>query len=174
MLTDMSQHLNHHSEEADMLSKNMACRLIRTSVKEDVNVSSVFRYLATKCFQLMRQYNNMLPLETPVISECLSLFDRPLYGNTTSYNQSIFHGRAFIRCVQSNVHQVKRHDRPTIGRQNVKKESDAEEVSNRMIYGAIPNEHTNPHHTKHRESWRVFYILVFLLMYLYYMYYTPI
>lgn len=59
------------SDEADQLSKNMACRLIRTSVKEDVNVSSVFRYLATKCFQLMRQYNNILPLEVPVISKLL-------------------------------------------------------------------------------------------------------
>lgn len=60
---------SRYSDEADMLSKNMSCRLIRTSVKEDVNVSSVFRYLATKCFQLMRQYNNILPLEVPVISE---------------------------------------------------------------------------------------------------------
>lgn len=52
----------------------MACRLIRTSVKEDVNVSSVFRYLANKCFQLMRQYNNILPLEVPVISELKTIF----------------------------------------------------------------------------------------------------
>lgn len=38
-----------------MLARNLGCRLIRTSVKEDVNVSSVFRYLATKCHQLMKQ-----------------------------------------------------------------------------------------------------------------------
>ncbi|XP_037953054.1 ras-related protein Rab-23-like, partial [Teleopsis dalmanni] len=46
------------SEEVETLARNLNCRLIRTSVKEDVNVASVFRYLATKCHQLMTQAYN--------------------------------------------------------------------------------------------------------------------
>lgn len=42
-------------EEVETLARNLGCRLIRTSVKEDVNVASVFRYLATKCHQIMTQ-----------------------------------------------------------------------------------------------------------------------
>ncbi|XP_017490599.1 PREDICTED: ras-related protein Rab-23 [Rhagoletis zephyria] len=41
------------ADEVETLARQLNCRLIRTSVKEDVNVASVFRYLATKCHQLM-------------------------------------------------------------------------------------------------------------------------
>lgn len=58
------------SDEADNLSRNLGCRLIRTSVKEDVNVATVFRFLATKCHQLMmQQYNNVVPVGQPTISK---------------------------------------------------------------------------------------------------------
>lgn len=40
------------ADEVESLAQQLNCRLIRTSVKEDVNVASVFRYLATKCHQL--------------------------------------------------------------------------------------------------------------------------
>ncbi|KAH8393942.1 hypothetical protein KR215_008618 [Drosophila sulfurigaster] len=43
------------ADEVETLAKMLNCRLIRTSVKEDINVASVFRYLATKCHQLMTQ-----------------------------------------------------------------------------------------------------------------------
>ncbi|XP_017044279.1 ras-related protein Rab-23 [Drosophila ficusphila] len=43
------------ADEVETLAKLLNCRLIRTSVKEDINVASVFRYLATKCHQLMTQ-----------------------------------------------------------------------------------------------------------------------
>ncbi|XP_031616414.1 ras-related protein Rab-23 [Contarinia nasturtii] len=55
-------------EEVDQLARNLGCRLIRTSVKEDVNVSSVFRYLATKCHQIMMQQYNVVPVGQPTIS----------------------------------------------------------------------------------------------------------
>ncbi|XP_055374427.1 ras-related protein Rab-23 [Condylostylus longicornis] len=56
-------------EEAESLAMNLGCKLIRTSVKEDVNVASVFRYLATKCHQLMTQTHNALaPVSQPNIS----------------------------------------------------------------------------------------------------------
>lgn len=32
-----------------MLARSLGCKLICTSVKDDVNVNSVFRYLATRC-----------------------------------------------------------------------------------------------------------------------------
>lgn len=51
-----------------MLARKLGCRLIRTSVKEDVNVSTVFRYLATKCHQTMMQQYNVVPVGQPTIS----------------------------------------------------------------------------------------------------------
>lgn len=36
-------------EEVDLLSRALGCRLMRTSVKDDINVNSVFRYLAARC-----------------------------------------------------------------------------------------------------------------------------
>jgi Ras-related protein Rab-23 len=32
-----------------MLARSLGCKLICTSVKDDVNVNNVFRYLATRC-----------------------------------------------------------------------------------------------------------------------------
>nr|CAD7569849.1 unnamed protein product [Timema californicum] len=36
-------------EEADLLARALGCRLLRTSVKEDVNVNAVFHHLAARC-----------------------------------------------------------------------------------------------------------------------------
>ena len=59
-----------NSEETEILARNMGCRLFSTSVKEDVNVASVFRYLAKKCHQLIKQqYEVVLPISTPMISK---------------------------------------------------------------------------------------------------------
>ena len=59
-----------NSEETEILARNMGCRLFSTSVKEDVNVASVFRYLANKCHQLIRQqYEDEMTITTPMISE---------------------------------------------------------------------------------------------------------
>jgi len=38
-----------------MLSRSIGCRLMRTSVKDDVNVNSVFRYLAARCLAELRE-----------------------------------------------------------------------------------------------------------------------
>lgn len=67
-----------HPEEAEMLARHLGCRLIRTSVKEDVNVGSVFRYLATKCHQLMKQqYSNVVTVGQPTISNYSIVFSLP-------------------------------------------------------------------------------------------------
>jgi len=57
-------------EESEALAKNLGVRLFRTSVKEDLNVAGVFRFLATNCHELIKQqYNTVLPLSTPTISQ---------------------------------------------------------------------------------------------------------
>lgn len=42
-------------EEVEMLARSVGCRLMRTSVKDDVNVNSVFRYLAARCLAELRE-----------------------------------------------------------------------------------------------------------------------
>lgn len=41
-------------EEADLLARALGCRLVRTSVKDDVNVTAVFRHLAQRCLDELR------------------------------------------------------------------------------------------------------------------------
>lgn len=64
------QSISFCSEESEALARNLGVRLFRTSVKEDLNVAGVFRYLATNCHELIKQqYNTVLPLSTPTISQ---------------------------------------------------------------------------------------------------------
>ncbi|XP_063701928.1 ras-related protein Rab-23 [Culicoides brevitarsis] len=65
---DLMEHAVVAFEEVEELSARLKCRLIRTSVKEDVNVSLVFRYLATKCYQLINSEYTVLPSTQPTIS----------------------------------------------------------------------------------------------------------
>lgn len=41
--------------EAERLSRALGCRLLRTSVKEDVNVAAVFRHLTARCLDELRE-----------------------------------------------------------------------------------------------------------------------
>lgn len=62
------------SEESETLARNLGVRLFRTSVKEDLNVAGVFRYLATNCHELIKQqYNTVLPL-SPTIGQFIPTF----------------------------------------------------------------------------------------------------
>jgi len=49
------------SEEVEEMSSRIDCRVIRTSVKENINVDLVFRYLASKCHQIMHCQFSMQP-----------------------------------------------------------------------------------------------------------------
>ncbi|XP_076385620.1 RAS oncogene family member Rab23 isoform X4 [Megachile rotundata] len=42
-------------DEAERLGRALGCKLLRTSVKEDVGVMSVFRHLASRCLHEMRR-----------------------------------------------------------------------------------------------------------------------
>lgn len=64
-----------------MLARNMNVRLFRTSVKEDLNVAAVFRYLATRCHEIIKQqYNTVLPINTPTISQFSPTFHSKTNG----------------------------------------------------------------------------------------------
>lgn len=43
------------SKEAELLSRALGAKLIKTSVKEDINVNAVFWYLATQCLAEIRR-----------------------------------------------------------------------------------------------------------------------
>lgn len=74
-------HLYHFSEESESLAKNLGVRLFRTSVKEDVNVAAVFRYLAQSCHEIIKQhYEMVLPISTPTISQFSPTFHSKTSG----------------------------------------------------------------------------------------------
>lgn len=45
----------YYRDEAERLSRALGCKLLRTSVKEDIGVMSVFRHLASRCLHEMRR-----------------------------------------------------------------------------------------------------------------------
>ncbi|EAA05694.4 AGAP011565-PA, partial [Anopheles gambiae str. PEST] len=77
-------------EEAEALAHSLGCRLIRTSVKEDVNVATVFRYLATKCHQMMKQqYSQSAPISQPTISAFSPTFQSKAASNTITLTRPL-------------------------------------------------------------------------------------
>lgn len=44
-----------YRKEAELLSRSIGAKLIKTSVKEDINVNAVFWYLATQCLAEIRR-----------------------------------------------------------------------------------------------------------------------
>ncbi|CAH0695731.1 unnamed protein product [Spodoptera exigua] len=56
-------------DEAELVARALGCRLMRASVKEDVNVGAVFRALAARCLSDMRRddADTMPPCQQPVI-----------------------------------------------------------------------------------------------------------
>ncbi|MBO8619739.1 hypothetical protein INO80_13905, partial [Staphylococcus aureus] len=52
------------NEEAEGLAKRLKLRFYRTSVKEDLNVSEVFKYLAEKHLQKLKQQITEDPEQT--------------------------------------------------------------------------------------------------------------
>ncbi|PZC75775.1 hypothetical protein B5X24_HaOG205641 [Helicoverpa armigera] len=56
-------------DEAELVARALGCRLMRASVKEDVNVGAVFRALAARCLSDMRRddADALPPCQAPVI-----------------------------------------------------------------------------------------------------------
>lgn len=55
------------SDEAELVARALGCRLMRASVKEDVNVGAVFRALASRCLADLRADSEPPPTATPLI-----------------------------------------------------------------------------------------------------------
>lgn len=55
---------NISRDEVQNTALKLGCHLIKTSVKEDINVVQVFRYLASQCFDLMNLKANNILLDT--------------------------------------------------------------------------------------------------------------
>ncbi|XP_041984331.1 ras-related protein Rab-23 isoform X2 [Aricia agestis] len=54
-------------DEAELVAAALGCRLMRASVKEDVNVGAVFRALASRCLADARQEAPRAPQPVPLI-----------------------------------------------------------------------------------------------------------
>ncbi|OWR49440.1 Ras-related protein Rab-23 [Danaus plexippus plexippus] len=54
-------------DEAELVARALGCRLMRASVKEDVNVGAVFRALASRCLADLRADSEPPPTATPLI-----------------------------------------------------------------------------------------------------------
>lgn len=48
---DLIERSQVNPQEVDILARSLGCKVICTSVKDDVNVNNVFRYLATRCLK---------------------------------------------------------------------------------------------------------------------------
>lgn len=51
----ISEASHYYRDEAERLGRALGCKLLRTSVKEDIGVMSVFRHLASRCLHEMRR-----------------------------------------------------------------------------------------------------------------------
>uniref|UniRef100_A0AAQ5XWU3 small monomeric GTPase n=1 Tax=Amphiprion ocellaris TaxID=80972 RepID=A0AAQ5XWU3_AMPOC len=96
------------NEEAEALAKRLKLRFYRASVKEDLNVNEVFKYLAEKYLQRLKQQTAE---ETEVVhttSNKIGVF------NTTSsnvHNQSSSNGREVIT-LRPNKQRTKKNKNP--------------------------------------------------------------
>ncbi|KAG7301313.1 hypothetical protein JYU34_014243 [Plutella xylostella] len=65
-------------DEAELVARALGCRLMRASVKEDVNVGAVFRALAARCLADMRREDSAEHLGLPA--------PQPLIGTFANHN----------------------------------------------------------------------------------------
>nr|QZX57782.1 ras-related protein Rab23 [Locusta migratoria] len=75
-------------EEAELLARALGCRLLRTSVKEDVNVAAVFRHLAAACLAEMQRQDDMdyCPVGGPLPPLTISAFSPNSQNGKSSHN----------------------------------------------------------------------------------------
>ncbi|KAL0279333.1 UNVERIFIED_CONTAM: hypothetical protein PYX00_000921 [Menopon gallinae] len=78
-------------EEADMLSRALGCRLMRTSVKDDINVNSVFRYLAARCLAELHEQE-----EEYNIGNCVHPFTINAFGSPNVNGKGYSNGNGTI------------------------------------------------------------------------------
>ncbi|XP_062374922.1 ras-related protein Rab-23 isoform X1 [Sardina pilchardus] len=97
------------NEEAEGLAKKLKLRFYRASVKEDLNVNEVFKYLAEKYLQRLKQQSAEEP-EVHSTSNKIGVFNTTSGGHL-SQNSSSLNGREVIN-LRPNKQRTKKSKNP--------------------------------------------------------------
>ncbi|EEB15642.1 rab23, putative [Pediculus humanus corporis] len=73
-------------EEVERLSQSLGCKLIRTSVKEDININSVFRYLAAKCLSEIHEQEKEYSIGNGISPFTINAFGSPTVNGKNCRN----------------------------------------------------------------------------------------
>ncbi|XP_048387754.1 ras-related protein Rab-23 [Stegostoma tigrinum] len=83
------------NEEAEALAKKLKLRFYRASVKEDLNVNEVFKYLAEKYLQRLKQHTTEEQEQVHVTSNRIGVFNTA-GGSHSGQNSNMVNGGAVI------------------------------------------------------------------------------
>lgn len=96
-------------EEAELLARALGCKLLRTSVKEDLNVAAVFRHLASRCLAELRDPRD-LDYFTPTMhhpnSLTISAFS-PSHSSKNHHHHHHHHNGTIV--LRPNKHKKKKN-----------------------------------------------------------------
>ncbi|XP_072565451.1 ras-related protein Rab-23 [Paramormyrops kingsleyae] len=98
------------NEEAEALAKRLKLRFYRSSVKEDLNVNEVFKYLAEKYLQKLKQQTAEEPEVVHTASNKIGVFNTAS-GTNSSQNSSSTNGREVIS-LRPNKQRTKKSKTP--------------------------------------------------------------
>lgn len=98
------------NEEAEMLAKKLKLRFYRTSVKEDLNVNEVFKYLAEKYLQKLKQQITEDPKLVHSSSNKIGVFNTGS-GSYLSQNSNTLNGGDVIN-LRPNKQRTKKSRNP--------------------------------------------------------------
>ncbi|XP_032756776.1 ras-related protein Rab-23 [Rattus rattus] len=98
------------NEEAEGLAKRLKLRFYRTSVKEDLNVNEVFKYLAEKHLQKLKQQVTEEPEQTHSSSNKIGVFNASV-GSHLGQNSSSLNGGDVIN-LRPNKQRTKKTRNP--------------------------------------------------------------
>uniref|UniRef100_G3QKB1 small monomeric GTPase n=2 Tax=Gorilla gorilla gorilla TaxID=9595 RepID=G3QKB1_GORGO len=98
------------NEEAEALAKRLKLRFYRTSVKEDLNVNEVFKYLAEKYLQKLKQQIAEDPELTHSSSNKIGVFNTS-GGSHSGQNSSTLNGGDVIN-LRPNKQRTKKNRNP--------------------------------------------------------------
>ncbi|MBN3320827.1 RAB23 protein, partial [Atractosteus spatula] len=101
------------NEEAEGLAKKLKLRFYRTSVKEDLNVNEVFKYLADKYLQRIKQQTAEEPEVVHTASNKIGVFNTA-GGSHSGHNSSTLNGREVIS-LRPNKQRTKKIKSPFSG-----------------------------------------------------------
>uniref|UniRef100_A0A023F8Z6 Putative gtp-binding protein n=1 Tax=Triatoma infestans TaxID=30076 RepID=A0A023F8Z6_TRIIF len=92
-------------EEVELVSRALGCRVVHTSVKEDVNVNTVFRHLASRCLAELRAYNEE---EYALPSNLIHPLTMNAFGATNQVNKCQYgNGTIVLRSTKSKSRKKK-------------------------------------------------------------------